>query len=104
VKRFKTHLVATAALVVAVVAVPVTEARNPTQAELRALEIRSRAMNELCSVRGRSPEAQRALCGVRATKRPTAAELRALEIRGRAMNELCSVRGRSPEAQRALCG
>lgn len=104
-KLFKTYLVATAALVGAVVAVPVTQAGNPTQAEIRALEIRGQAMNKLCSDPTRTAEAQQALCGSVATaKRPTAAELRALEIRGRAMNELCSAPGRSPEAQQALCG
>jgi hypothetical protein len=73
VKLFKTYLVATAALVGAVVAVPVTQAGNPTQAEIRALEIRGQAMNKLCPDPTRTAEAQQALCGSVATaKRPTA--------------------------------
>ena len=101
-KRLTTHLVVLATVIVAT---PIGQAGNPTAAELRALEIRGQAMNRLCSVPGRSAEAQRALCGsVVAAKRPTAAELRALEIRGQAMNKLCSVPGRSAEAQQALCG
>jgi hypothetical protein len=87
-----------------IVAAPIGQAANPTPAELRALEIRGQAMNKLCSVPGRSAEAQQALCGSTRVTRPTAAELRALEIRGQAMNKLCSVPGRSAEAEQALCG
>jgi hypothetical protein len=101
VKTLTTYLVALATVIVAA---PIGQAANPTPAELQALEIRGQAMNKLCSVPGRSAEAQQALCGSTRVTRPTAAELRALEIRGQAMNKLCSVPGRSAEAEQALCG
>jgi hypothetical protein len=101
VKTLTTYLVALATVIVAA---PIGQAANPTPAELQALEIRGQALNKLCSVPGRSAEAQQALCGSTRVTRPTAAELRALEIRGQAMNKLCSVPGRSAEAEQALCG
>ena len=62
-------------------------------------------MNNLCSVPGRSAEAQQALCGSVATaKRPTAAELRALEIRGQALGNMCSDPTLTADAHQALCG
>ena len=98
-KTLTTYLVALATVIVAA---PIGQAANPTPAELRALEIRGQAMNKLCSVPGRSAEAQQALCGSTRVTRPTAAELRALEIRGQALNGLCDTL--SGEGYEAVCG
>ena len=99
-KTLTTYLVALATVIVAA---PIGQAANPTPAELRALEIRGQAMNKLCSVPGRSAEAEQALCGsVARVTRPTAAELRALEIRGQALNGLCDTL--SGEGYEAVCG
>ena len=47
-KRLTTYIGIVAALVVAVVAVPLAQAADPSPAELKALEIRGQAMNQLC--------------------------------------------------------
>ncbi len=105
-RLLSTYFVVVAALVVAVIAVPMAEAGNPTPAELRALEIRGQAMNHLCGDSTLTGVAYRALCGkAGAGNRPTPSELRALEIRGRAMNHLCdSNRILSIAASESLCG
>jgi hypothetical protein len=102
---FRTIFLVTA-VAVAVAVAPVALAANPTPAELKALEIRGRALNQRCDNPTLSREAFRALCGtVGARYQPTGAELRALEIRGQALNHLCdggnvvSVAG-----YRAICG
>jgi hypothetical protein len=102
---FRTIFLVTA-VAVAVAVAPVALAANPTPAELKALEIRGQALNQLCDNPTLSREAFRVLCGtVGARYQPTRAELRALEIRGQALNHLCdggnvvSVAG-----YRAICG
>ena len=47
-KRLTTYIGIVAALVVAVVAVPLAQAADPSPAELKALEIRGQALNQLC--------------------------------------------------------
>jgi hypothetical protein len=98
-KLFTTYLVVTAALVMAAVA----QAGNPTAAELRALEIRGQAMNQLCSGSTLTAEGYRAVCGTRVSG-PTASQLQALEVRGQALNQLCGDSTLRPDAYRALCG
>jgi hypothetical protein len=100
-KLFATYLVFTAALVVTAVA----QAGNPTSAQLRALEIRGQAMNQLCSNTTLSPAGYRAVCGTaHVVGRPTSAQLNALEIQGQAMNQLCSDSTLRPDGYKALCG
>ncbi len=104
-KAFKTFLVITATMIVAVAAAPVTQAGNPTAAQLRGLEIRGQAMNSMCQSSTLSREGYVALCGTRGSQhQPTAAELRAYEIRGQAMNAMSrpTVSGGIAAALRAL--
>ncbi len=91
---------------VAVAAAPVALAGNPTPAWLKALGIRSQALNEQCDNPTLSREAFRVLCGnAGAQHQPTRAELRALDVRGRAMDDLCDGRNVvSVRAYRAVCG
>ena len=102
-KRLTTYIGIVAALVVAVVAVPLAQAADPSPAELKALEIRGQALNQLCEDSTLTGVGYRALCGTTgASNRPTASELRALEIRGQALNQLCA--GSSGEISATLCG
>jgi hypothetical protein len=77
-----------AALIVALTAVPLAQAADPSPAELKALEIRGQALNDMCGDSTLVGAAYRSLCGTvgGSSNRPTEAELRALEIRGQAMN------------------
>jgi hypothetical protein len=99
-------IMVTAALVAAVVVVPGGLARNPTPAELRALEIRGEALNQLCDNPTLVGQGYRLLCGTTgANNRPTPSALRALEIRGRGLNHLCDDGHLSSVAgYRMLCG
>jgi hypothetical protein len=100
-KLFTTFLVVTVALVAAGIA----QAGNPTPAQLRALEIRGQAMNQLCSSSNLTAAGYRALCGTtRVSGRPAASQLQALEVQGQAMNQLCSDSTLRPDGYRALCG
>ena len=91
---------------VAVAVAPVALAGNPTPAELKALDVRGRALNEQCDNPTLSREAFRALCGnAGAQHQPTRAELKALDVRGRAMDGLCDGKNVvSVRAYRAVCG
>ena len=104
-KAFKTFLVIAATMIVAVAAVPAAQAGNPTAAQLRGLEIRGQAMNNLCQNPTLSREGYVALCGTKgAQHQPTAAELRALQIRGQGMDDLSQSPTLSREAYVALFG
>ena len=91
---------------VAAAVAPVALAGNPTPAELKALDVRGRALNEQCDNPTLSREAFRALCGnAGAQHQPTRAELKALDVRGQAINDLCDGRNIvSVQAYRAVCG
>jgi hypothetical protein len=105
VKAFKTYLVIATLTVLAVAAVPVAHAGNPTSAQLRALQIRGQAMNTMCESSTLSREGYVALCGTKGSQhQPTAAALQAYEIRGRAMNAMSrpTVSGGIAAALRAL--
>jgi hypothetical protein len=103
VKRLVTYLGIVAALIVAVTAVPLAQAADPSPAELKALEIRGQAMNQLCGDSTLTGAAYTSLCGTAgAGNRPTPAELKALEIRGQALNHLCD--GSSGEISASVCG
>jgi len=105
VKLLSTYFVVVAALVVAVIAVPIAQAGNPTPAELRALEIRGQALNHLCEDSTIAGAAYTSLCGTTgAGNRPTQSELNALEIRGQGLNELCSDSTLVGRAYTRLCG
>jgi hypothetical protein len=102
VKRLVTYLGIVAALM-AVTAVPLAQAAGPSPAELKALEIRGQALNELCGDSTLTGAAYASLCGTAgAGNRPTPSELNALEIRGQALNHLCD--GRSGEISASVCG
>jgi hypothetical protein len=102
VKRLVTYLGIVAALM-AVTAVPLAQAAGPSPAELKALEIRGQALNELCGDSTLTGAAYASLCGTaRAGNRPTPSELNALEIRGQALNHLCD--GSSREISASVCG
>ena len=103
--RLVTSLGIVAALM-AVTAVPLAQAADPSPAELKALEIRGQALNQRCENPTLSREAFLGLCGnAGAQKQPTWAELKALEIRGQAMNHLCDANhGISAQGFAALCG
>jgi hypothetical protein len=102
VKRLVTSLGIVAALM-AVTAVSLAQAANPSPAELKALEIRGQAMNQLCDDSTLTGVGYSALCGsTGASNRPTPSELKALEIRGEAMNHLCD--GSTGEISAAVCG
>ena len=104
-KRLTTYIGIVAALVVAVVAVPLAQAADPSPAELKALEIRGQALNQLCEDSTLTGVGYRALCGTTgASNRPTASELRALEIRGQALNQMCGDSTLVGSAYRSLCG
>jgi hypothetical protein len=102
VKRLVTHLGIVAALMAAT-AVPLAQAAGPSPAELKALEIRGQALNELCGDSTLTGAAYASLCGTAgAGNRPTPSELNALEIRGQALNHLCD--GSSGEISPSVCG
>ena len=94
------------AVAAALAIAPVALAGNPSPAWLKALEIRSQALNERCDNPTLSREAFRALCGTAgAQQQPTRAELKALDVRGQALNQLCDGRNVvSVTAYRAVCG
>jgi hypothetical protein len=105
VKRLTTYIGIVAALVVAVVAVPLAQAADPSPAELKALEIRGQAMNQLCEDSTLTGEAYASLCGTAgAGGRPTASELKALEIRGQGLNQMCGDSTLVGSAYGYLCG
>jgi hypothetical protein len=102
VKRLVTHLGIVAALM-AVTAVPLAQAAGPSPAELKALQIRGQALNELCGDSTLTGAAYASLCGTAgAGNQPTPSELNALEIRGQALNHLCD--GSSREISASVCG
>ena len=68
-RRLTTYIGIVAALVVAVVAVPLAQAADPSPAELKALEIRGQALNQMCV--GSSGEISATLCGRLATGQVT---------------------------------
>ena len=101
-KRLVTYLGIVAALM-AVTAVPLAQAAGPSPAELKALEIRGQALNELCGDSTLTGAAYASPCGTAgAGNRPTPSELNALEIRGQALNHLCD--GSSGEISASVCG
>ena len=104
-KRLVTSLGIVAALM-AVTAVPLAQAADPSPAELKALEIRGQALNQQCDNPTLSREAFLGLCGnAGAQNQPTRAELKALELRGQALNHLCDGRNvASAVGYRAICG
>jgi hypothetical protein len=105
VKIKTTYLAILAALVVSAIVVPVAQAGNPTKAELRALEIRGQALDNLCGGVTLVGQAYEAVCGTFGIGgRLTPDQLRALQIRGVAMNQLCGERVLSSDASAALCG
>ncbi len=74
-------------------------ANQPTRSELRALEVRGRAMRNLCVDSTLNREAYVALCGTAgAGIQPTRSELGALEVRGQAMNRLRDIIPAAPAA------
>jgi hypothetical protein len=102
VKRLVTYLGIVAALM-AVTAVPLAQAAGPSPAELKALEIRGQALNDLCGDSTLTGAAYASLCGTAGVgDRPTPSELNALEIRGQALNHLCD--GSSGEISASVCG
>lgn len=98
-KRLGTYLGIVAALM-AVTTVPLAQAAGPSPEELKALEIRGQALNELCVESTLTGAAYASLCGTAGT--PTPSELTALEIRGEALNHLCD--GSSGEISASVCG
>ena len=104
-KRLVTSLGIVAALM-AVTAVPLAQAADPSPTELKALEIRGQALNQQCDNPTLSREAFLGLCGnAGAQNQPTRAELKALELRGQALNHLCDGRNvASAVGYRAICG
>jgi hypothetical protein len=102
VKRLVTYLGIVAALM-GVTAVPLAQAAGPSPAELKALQIRGQALNELCGDSTLTGAAYASLCGTAgAGNQPTPSELNALEIRGQALNHLCD--GSSREISASVCG
>jgi hypothetical protein len=102
VKRLVTYLGIVVALM-AVTAVPLAQAAGPSPAELKALQIRGQALNELCGDSTLTGAAYASLCGTAgAGNQPTPSELNALEIRGQALNHLCD--GSSREISASVCG
>ena len=101
-KRLSASLGIVAALILAVVAVPLAQAANPSPAELKALEIRGQALDRLCGDPDLTQTAYTHLCFTVGDGRVTPSELRALEIRGQGLNDLCD--GISGEAPVAICG
>jgi hypothetical protein len=105
VKRFTSYLGIVAVLAMTLFAAPLAEAADPSPAELKALEIRGQALNQLCRDSALTGVAYTTLCGTTgASSRPTASELRALEIRGQAMNQLCGDSTLVGRAYTRLCG
>jgi hypothetical protein len=105
-KLFSKFIVGIGVLLVTVSVVPVALAGNPTPAELKALEIRSQGLNQLCGDPTMSREAYRAVCGnVGAQSHPTRAVLQALEIRSRGMDDLCDGKHiATVSGYKAVCG
>jgi hypothetical protein len=105
-KLYSTFMIGIAALLVTVSVVPAALAGNPTPAVLKALEIRSQGLNQLCGDPTMSREAYRAVCGnVGAQSHPTRAVLQALEIRSRGMDDLCDGKHIATAAgYKAVCG
>lgn len=104
-KPFTTYLTIVAALIATMIAVPLAQAADPSPAELRALEIRGQALNQLCADSTLTGEAYTSLCGTTgAGSRPTASELNALEIRGQGLSQLCGDSTVTGVAYRSLCG
>jgi hypothetical protein len=102
VKRLVTYLGIVAALM-GVTAVPLAQAAGPSPAELKALQIRGQALNELCGDSTLTGAAYASLCGTAgAGNQPTPSELNALEIRGQALNHLCD--GSSGDISASVCG
>jgi len=101
----RTALLITVAAVAVAVA-PAGLAATTTPAWLKALEIRSQALDQQCDSPTLSREAFRALCGtVGAQNQPTRAELKALEIRGRGLDHVCDGgNAMSVAGYRAVCG
>ena len=105
-KLFSKFIVGIGVLLVTVSVVPVALAGNPTPPELKALEIRSQGLNQLCGDPTMSREAYRAVCGnVGAQSHPTRAVLQALEIRSRGMDDLCDGKHiATVSGYKAVCG
>lgn len=104
-KRFPTYLAIVTALAAAMISVPLAQAADPSPAELKALEIRGQALNQLCDDSTLTGAAYTSLCGATGVgNRPTASELRALEIRGQALSQLCGDSTVTGLAYRSLCG
>jgi hypothetical protein len=98
-KRFTSSLVVIATLVAAVAAVPAAHAGDPNAAAVRAIQLRSQELGELCQSATLSRDLYIGHCGPSVQARnPNAAAVRAIELRSEELGKLCQ----NPTLSRAL--
>jgi hypothetical protein len=104
-KRLTSYLVVIATVVAAVAAVPAANAGNPNAAALRAIELRSQELGQLCQSATLSRELYISHCGpsVQAGN-PNAAAVRAIQLRSEELGKLCQSATLSRELYIGHCG
>jgi uncharacterized protein YqgQ len=104
-KRLTSYLVVIATVVAAVAAVPTAHADNPNAVALRAIELRSQELGELCQSGTLSRELYIGHCGaITQAGNPNAAALLAIELRSQELAELCQSATLSRELYIGHCG
>jgi hypothetical protein len=104
-KRFTSYLVVIATVVAAVAAVPAAHAGDPNAAAVRAIQLRSQELGELCQSATLSRDLYIRHCGpIAPAGNPNAAALLAIQLRSEEVGTLCQSTTLSRELYIRHCG